>query len=153
MRRSDRLSAHQLALTPRRPLISSAAMMRRNQRLIASFTAMFVMVAVALCACGAAAAPQRGVTTTAAEHACCAPANKRPATPAEGHEGCAHCGNLTVAPAPAADHVPDLALATFAAPCDGVAVFASLASTELQTAAPHPASPPDLLSLCCALRL
>jgi hypothetical protein len=128
-------------------------MIRRNQRLIASFTAMLVMAAVVFCACGAAAAQQRDVTTTSAEHTCCAPTHERPTTPTEGHEGCAHCGSLTVAPAHAADQVSDLSLAIFATAPNGAVLSGPLASADIQTGAPHSASPPDRLSLCCKLRL
>jgi len=128
-------------------------MMRRNQRLVASFTAMFVMAAVVFCACGTAAAPRRDLTASSAKHACCAPAHEQPSAPIVHHDDCAHCGSLTVAPAHASDSVSDLALAIFATPYDGGVLFPSLASIELQTAASHSASPPNLLSLFCALRL
>src|SRR5688572_18942674 len=127
-------------------------MIRRYQGAIASFTTLFFVVAVVSCACGTAASARVATVASADDHACCNTDDGQPATPAPTHDSCAHCGHLSIAPAHTVDHAPALTLVSLADLCDPGAGFAPL---------PFPvswiptsfASPPDVLSLCCALRL
>ena len=121
--------------------------------MIASLTAMFVMVAGVFCTCSTAAAQQPAVAASVDEHACCTPHKHDPAAPSQHQDHCAHCGHLVVVPAHAPDHVLDLTLAQFVTPCVAPAIFAELATRAFAPIAFGSASPPDLLSLCCALRL
>jgi hypothetical protein len=126
-------------------------MIWQRRRIIASFTALLVGVAVVVCACRSTAAAASAAASD--EHACCRTGENAPATPDHGSDACAHCGHLTLAPAKAPDVAGDLDLAAFGVPFGSIAFIepASLpASADLSSASPPL---PDPLSRCCALRL
>src|SRR5688572_5543230 len=127
-------------------------MIRRYQRAMASFTTLFFMVAVVSCACGTAASARVSGSISVGDHACCKTNEDQPAAPAPTHGSCAHCGHLSFAPAASIDAAPALTLASFAKPCDTCTDFAAIPSPLSQIRTSF-VSPPDLLSLCCALRL
>jgi hypothetical protein len=129
-------------------------MMRRHQRLIASFTTLLVGVAVMACACGAGELqPQTISTATVDPHACCKPASDAPAAPIKESESCQHCGHVTAVPAQSPDRTPAPTFDFFAVLHDAPVALVELASGGSSTSLPLPVPPPSLLSLHCALRL
>jgi hypothetical protein len=142
----------QFALTRRKRVVPFGAMIRRYQRAIASFTTLLFVVAVLSCACGALAGTRVATVASADDHACCKTSEDRPATPAPTHDSCAHCGHLSIAPAHEIDHAPPLTLVSLSNFCDACARFAPRFSPA-SWAPTSSVSPPDLLSLYCALRL
>lgn len=131
-------------------------MLWRRRRFLASLTALLVGVAVIACACGAGTGS--GATPASAdEHACCGtsqPAGSdAPAVPASEHDGCPHCAATTAVPATAADHTPAPALAPCAVLPDMLAASGCGRIASFAEFSPLPVSPPDLLSVTCALLL
>lgn len=126
----------------------------RRRRVIASFTALLVGVAVMMCACGVGSAnAQTPAGVSAEEHGCCKTAGDAPAVPARESEACQHCGNLTIVPAKTPHRTADLDLLSFALLHEAPAIIAEPASPPPSITIPLSVPPSDLLSLHCALRL